>query len=353
MKLIIDCMGGDHAPHAMLAGVAQAKAELGGEYLLVGNRPVLEEGARAQGLSLDGYEILHAEDILTMEDEPMAVMREKKGSSMALALRALAEGKGDAVVSCGNTGALFSGATLIVKRAKGVHRAAIASLLPFQPPLLLLDSGANVTVRPDFLPQFAIMGSAYMKALYGMENPRVGLLNNGTESHKGTPLQTEAYALLSACPSVNFVGNVEANSLPFDVCDVVVTDGFTGNVTLKAYEGMGKLFMKRMKSIFTSSPLTKLGALTIRKHIGQLKHDFDVREHGGSPILGVRKPVIKAHGSSDAKAFKNAIRQAMTLAQSGALDHMQDDVAASAEELTKALEKLHTERNEGGADDGT
>ena len=266
---------------------------------------------------------------------------------MSMALRALSEGKGDAVVSCGNTGALFAGATLIVRRAKGVHRAAIASLLPFQPPLLLLDAGANVTIRPDFLPQFAIMGSAYMKALYGMDKPRVGLLNNGTESHKGTPVQTEAYALLSACPAIDFVGNVEANSLPFDVCDVVVTDGFTGNITLKAFEGMGKLFMKRMKGIFKSSLLSRLGSLTIRKHLGQLKHDFDVREHGGSPILGLRKPVIKAHGSSDAKAFKNAIRQAMTLASSGALEKMQEDLAAvppaSAPESTPQKEDNPTD----------
>lgn len=329
MKIIIDCMGGDNAPHEMLKGVAQAKAELGGEYLLVGHEAQLKTCAAELGISLDGYEILHAEQVVTMEDDAMAPMREKKDSSMSLALRALADGKGDAVVSCGNTGALFSGATLIVRRAKGVHRAAIASLLPFQPPLLLLDAGANVTIRPDFLPQFAIMGSAYMKALYGLEKPRVGLLNNGSEAHKGTPVQTEAHTLLSVCPSVHFVGNVEANSLPFDVCDVVVTDGFTGNITLKAVEGMGKLFMTRMKEIYTSSLSSKLGYLAVKGQVGQLKRDFDVREHGGSPILGLRKPVIKAHGSSDAKAFKNAIRQALTLSASGALTKMQEDIVAA------------------------
>lgn len=330
MKIIIDCMGGDNAPVEMLKGVAQATRELGGEYLLVGHEETLKKCATELGISLDTYEILHADEVVTMEDDAMATMREKKNSSMSLALRALAEGRGDAMVSCGNTGALFSGATLIVKRAKGVHRAAIASLLPFQPPLLLLDAGANVTIRPDFLPQFAIMGSAYMKALYGTQNPRVGLLNNGTEEHKGTPIQTEAYGLLSTTQNINFVGNVEANRLPFDVCDVVVTDGFTGNITLKSFEGMGKLFMKRMKNIFMSSLLSKIGALTIRKHIGQLKHDFDVKEHGGSPILGLRKLVIKAHGSSDARAFKNAIRQAMTLAGSGAIERMQQDIASEA-----------------------
>jgi glycerol-3-phosphate acyltransferase PlsX len=166
--------------------------------------------------------------------------------------------------------------------------------------------------------QFATMGSAYMKAIYGLEKPRVGLLNNGTEEHKGTPLQTEAYQLLKACPDINFVGNVESGTMPFDVCDVLVTDGFTGNVLLKSLEGMGKLVMTRMKGIFYATPLTKLAALTVKKPFTKFKKDFDVKEHGGSPILGLRKPVIKAHGSSDAKAFKSAIRLAMRFAESGA-----------------------------------
>ena len=160
--------------------------------------------------------------------------------------------------------------------------------------------------------------TAYMKAIYGLDKPRVGLLNNGTEEHKGTPLQTEAYQLLKNCPDVNFVGNVESGMIPFDVCDVLVTDGFTGNVLLKSLEGMGKLVMTRMKGIFYATPLTKLAALTVKKPFTQFKKDFDVKEHGGSPILGLRKPVIKAHGSSDAKAFKSAIRLAMRFAESGA-----------------------------------
>jgi glycerol-3-phosphate acyltransferase PlsX len=317
MKLIIDCMGGDNAPLEMLKGVVAAKAELGGEYLLVGHKAQLESLAQENGLDLSGFEILHAESVITMEDESMA-FREKKDSSMTMALRALANGEGDALVSCGNTGALFAGASLTVRRIRGVHRAALAAMLPFQPPVLLLDCGANVTVQPDFLVQFATMGSAYMKAIYGLEKPRVGLLNNGTEEHKGTPLQTEAYQLLKACPDINFVGNVESGTMPFDVCDVLVTDGFTGNVLLKSLEGMGKLVMTRMKGIFYATPLTKLAALTVKKPFTKFKKDFDVKEHGGSPILGLRKPVIKAHGSSDAKAFKSAIRLAMRFAESGA-----------------------------------
>ena len=319
MKMIIDCMGGDNAPLEMLKGVVDAKAELGGEYLLVGHKEQLETVARENGLNISGFEILHAETVVTMEDDAMA-FREKKDSSMTMALKALANGEGDAMVSCGNTGALFAGASLTVRRIKGVHRAALAAVLPFNPPVLLLDCGANVTVQPDFLPQFATMGTAYMKALYGLENPRVGLLNNGAEEHKGTPLQTEAHQLLKNCSDINFVGNVEGNQIAFNACDVLVTDGFTGNVCLKTLEGMGKMFSARMKGIFYSSLLTKLGALTVKKPFMQFKKDFDAKEHGGSPILGLRKPVIKAHGSSDARAFKSAIRQALRFAESGATE---------------------------------
>ena len=319
MRMIVDCMGGDHAPLEMLKGVVDAKAELGGEYLLVGHKTRLETLAKENGLDISGFEILHAETVITMEDDAMA-FREKKDSSMTLALRALANGEGDAMVSCGNTGTLFAGASLTVRRIKGVHRAALAAVLPFNPPMLLLDCGANVTVQPDFLVQFATMGSAYMKALYGLENPRVGLLNNGAEEHKGTPIQSEAYQLLKACPDINFVGNVEGNRAAFDACDVLVTDGFTGNVFLKTLEGMGKMFATRMKGIFYSSLMTKLAALAVKKPFMQFKKEMDVKEHGGSPILGLRKPVIKAHGSSDARAFKNAIRQAMRFAESGATE---------------------------------
>ena len=329
MRMIVDCMGGDKAPLEMLKGVIDAKAELGGEYLLVGHREILESTAKENGLDLTGLEILHAETVVTMEDDSMA-FREKKDSSMTLALRALANGEGDAMVSCGNTGALFAGASLTVRRIKGVHRAALAALLPFNPPVLLLDCGANVTVQPDFLVQFATMGTAYMKALYGLENPRVGLLNNGAEEHKGTPLQTEAYQLLKACPDINFVGNVEGNRVAFDACDVLVTDGYTGNVLLKTMEGMGKMFANRMKGIFYSSLLTKLAALTVKKPFMQFKKEMDVKEHGGSPILGLRKPVIKAHGSSDARAFKNAIRQAMRFAESGATETIEGILGAES-----------------------
>ncbi len=329
MKLIIDCMGGDHAPEEMLAGVVAAHKERAADcqFLLVGNENIIKTVAAERGYDLTPFEIRHTESVITMDDDAMAWRTDKKDASMTVALRALADGEGDAVVSCSNTGALFAGATMITRRAKGVHRAAIGTLLPFDPPLLLLDSGANVIVQPDFLVQFAVMGTAYMKALYGLDKPRVGLINNGTEEHKGTELQQQAHALLSACPNINFIGNVEAGSLPLGVCDIAVADGFTGNITLKAFEGMGKLFSKKLKGVFKGFGGV-LAYLLLRKKIKELKKSFDASEIGGSPILGLRKPVIKAHGSSREKAFKNAIYQAMTLASSGALEQMQADMAA-------------------------
>ncbi len=339
MKLIIDCMGGDHAPGEMLAGVIAARKEYGGDYILIGDETALKQIAVERGYDLTPFEIRHTPIVITMEDDAMAWRTEKKDASMSLALRALADGEGDAVVSCGNTGALFAGATMLVRRAKGVHRAAIGTVLPFQPPVLLLDSGANVTVQPNFLVQFAVMGTAYMKAAYGMENPRVGLLNNGTEPTKGTELQQEAHALLSACPGINFVGNVEAGSLPHGACDIVVTDGFSGNVALKSFEGMGKLFSSRLRGVFQSGIGGGLAYLLVKKQIKQMRRDFDASEIGGSPILGVRKPVIKAHGSSQRKAFKNAIRQAMMLAESGALDEMQTAMAVLTAETATANPK--------------
>ena len=339
MKIIIDCMGGDHAPHEMLAGVVAAYKERAAHcsFLLVGNETAIRAVAAERGYDLTPFEIRHTDSVITMDDDAMAWRKDKKDASMTVALRALSDGEGDAVVSCSNTGALFAGATMIVRRAKGVHRAAIGTLLPFEPPLLLLDSGANVTVHPDFLVQFAVMGTAYMKALYCLDAPRVGLLNNGTEEHKGTDLQQQAYALLSNCPEINFIGNVEAGSLPHGVCDIVVTDGFTGNVTLKAFEGMGKLFSKKLKGVFKSGLGGALAYLLLRKKIKELRRGFDASEIGGSPILGLRKPVIKAHGSSKEKAFKNAIYQAMILAESGALEQMQADLAL-LEEASKAVE---------------
>lgn len=327
-KIIVDMMGGDLAPVETVKGVQMAAKELAAELILVGDREQLLSVAKAEGISLEGFRIVHASEVITMEDDATAVMRGKPDSSMSVGLRLLAQGEGDAFVSTGNTGALFTGASLIVRRQKGVRRPAIAALLPMNPPVLLLDSGANVSVTADYLEQFAIMGAAYMKKLHGVENPRVGLLNNGVEQTKGTDLQKEAYALLSQNPDLNFVGNVEGNRVMTDTCDVLVTDGFTGNVLLKTMEGMGSMMLKTVKQLFLTNLKTKIGALFVKSQVSVVKKNFDTREFGGAPILGIAKPVIKAHGSSDAKAFKNAIRQALAAAESDLTEEISSSMAA-------------------------
>lgn len=318
MRIIVDVMGGDNAPLETVKGVCDAAAEFTASYILVGDKNQIERVAEENSLDMSRFEIVHTETVLTMEDEPLSVMRSKSDSSMSVALRMLADGKGDALVSSGNTGALFTGATLIVRKIKGINRAALSSVLPMNPPLLLLDCGANISVTDECLEQFAVMGSAYMKKMYGLEAPRVGLLNNGAESHKGTQLELDAYKRLCVRDGINFVGNVEANLLPFDACDVLVTDGFTGNILLKSTEGMGKLMMHTMKDIYGGA-LGKISALAVKKKLDGVKKNFDATEHGGAPLLGISRPVIKAHGSSNAKAFKNAIRQAINYCNSGLL----------------------------------
>ena len=319
MIVIVDCMGGDKAPLEVVKGAYAASLEYNANFILVGDREEILRIADAEGYDLRRFDIVDAPMTIEMTDPPLAVMKAKKESSMNVALTMLAEGKGDALVSTGNTGALFTGATLIVRKIKGIKRPAIVSILPMSPPVLLLDSGANIQVTPAYLEQFAIMGSIYMHKIYGLSAPRVGLLNNGAEETKGTELQLEAYKLLSESPSINFVGNIEANMVPKDACDVLVTDGFTGNILLKSIEGMGKMMLRTMKDIFYADMMAKISGLLIKKKLSEVKALFDPNEYGGAPVLGIAKPVIKAHGSSNAKAVKNAIRQAIAYAESGVI----------------------------------
>lgn len=292
------------------------------DYTMVGDKDAIEKVAKENSLDLSAFEIVDAKGVVEMTDDPITVVRKKGDSSMVVGLRLLADGKGDAFVSTGNTGALFTGATLIVRRLRGIKRAGIAALLPLSTPVLLLDSGANVTVTPECLEDFAMMGSVYMKKAFGIDNPRVGLLNNGSEECKGTELQLNTYKLLKNNENINFVGNIEANKVPFDACDVLVTDGFSGNILLKSIEGVGKLMLGAMKGLFYKDFTTKIAGLMVKKHVGELKRKFDPAEHGGAPLLGFKKPVIKAHGNSNAKAFANAIRQAHAYASSGITDNI-------------------------------
>lgn len=333
MKIIVDVMGGDKAPAETVKGAIAAYGELAASdvsFVWVGNREDIERVAKEESFDLSLVEVVHTETVITMEDDPMSVSRAKKASSMSVGLRMLAEGKGDAFVSTGNTGALFTGATLIVRKVKGIQRAGIGTVLPCVNPVLLMDSGANVTVTEENLEQFGVIGSAYMRKMFDLQAPRVGLLNNGTEACKGTELQQAAYGLLAANDTLNFVGNIEGSALPFDNCDVVVTDGFTGNILLKSMEGVGKMILGKLKGVFYTNALTKLSALMVKPRMKQMKKELDPNERGGAPILGISKPVIKAHGSSDAKAFKNAIRQAAEYASSGAIEEIAREAEAYA-----------------------
>ena len=341
MKLIIDIMSGDNAPVETLLGVAKAQNQAFSEgvgYVLVGDENKIKAIAEEHKIDLSGFDIRHTDEVLTMEDDPMSVMRAKKNSSLGMALRLLAAGEGDAMVSCGNTGALFCGASLIVKRVKGIQRAAIGAIIPLTKPLMLLDSGASVKPNEDYMHGFAIMGSAYMRAFYGVDMPRVALVNNGAEEHKGTELQQVAYVKLKESKFINFVGNVEGNKLPFDACDVAVADGFTGNVVLKTIEGMGKMMSAELKAMFKDGLGGILAYLLMRNKLKAFKKRFDAKEHGGAPILGISKTVIKAHGSSDAKAFSNAIRQAVKCVNTGVVDVIAAEAAKLEESKTEVNE---------------
>lgn len=307
-KIIVDAFGGDNAPLEVIKGCEMAVKELGAEIILTGSESKIKKCASENGISLDGIKIVHTDDVFDIHDEPKEIIKSGKNTSMAIGMQLLADDKGDAFVSAGSTGALVMGATFIVKRIKGIKRVAPAPILPADKgSFILLDAGANTECRPEMLVQFAIMGSAYMERVMGMKNPKVALLNIGAEETKGRELETETYKLLQKS-GLNFVGNIEARDIPKGECQVVVTDGFTGNIVLKLYEGMGSFFSKKMKWLY--SGIGTVGALFSLNKIKTFKKQMDYRETGGSALMGVRKPVIKAHGSSDAKAFFNAIRQA-------------------------------------------
>ena len=323
MDIIIDAMGGDNAPKEIVEGAVLASQKYKSKLILVGNQPVIEKHLRECGADTRALEIVHTEGVITMEDDPLSVVRAKKESSMGVGLRMLKE-SGDAFVSAGNTGALHAGSSLIIRPIKGVQRSGIATILPFERPVLMMDCGANVNVTADYLVQWALMGSIYMKNVHGVETPEVGLLNNGTEEHKGTQIQIDAYQKLKASEFIKFAGNIEGKEVPNAPCDVLVTDGFTGNVTLKLVEGMAKFLFGTLKDMFTQNMMTKMSYLMMKDQLRQLKHQFDAAEYGGAPLLGLQKPVIKAHGSSDARAVCNAVRQAEAFVKTGVIGQIAD-----------------------------
>ena len=310
MKIAVDAFGGDNAPLEIIKGASDAAKELGVGIVLTGDKDTIMKCAEENSVDLTGIEIVHADGVFDMHEQPTEILKSGKNTSMAVAMRLLAENQVDAFVSAGSTGAIVVGATFIVKRIKGVKRPGIGTMIPGRTrKFMIMDVGANAECRPEMLQQFGIMSSLYLKNVEDIENPEIGLLNIGTEETKGGALQLEAYKLLKESP-INFIGNVEGRDIPAGVCDAVITDGFTGNVALKLYEGVSLNMMKLIKGVFMSSIKTKLAAVLAKSGLHSIKKMADYGEIGGAPLLGVRKPVIKAHGSSDARAVKNAIRQA-------------------------------------------
>lgn len=318
MKIILDAMGGDYAPLEVVKGaVLAADQHPQAKIVLTGNEEKIRSAAKEAGVTLDSVQIVHADEVITMEDDPMSILKSKKNSSMGVGLRLLRE-DGDAFVSAGNTGALHTGASLVVRCLPGVHRACIGTVLPFATPVLLLDSGANATIQPEYLAQWALTGTVYASKILGIENPRVGLLNIGTEETKGTPAIAAAYGLLKKLPGIRFAGNIEARDVPFGKCDILLTDGFTGNILLKYTEGMGSMFFGQIKKLFYQNTVTKLAALAVKKGLCDIRDTFDASAYGAAPIIGISKPVFKAHGNSDAPTVANAVRQAVRYLESGA-----------------------------------
>lgn len=317
MNIIVDAFGGDNAPLEVIKGCRIAADKMDLDITLIGDKNIIMRTAEENNININDINIVHAEAVFDIHEEPSEILKSGKNSSMAVGLKLLSEDKGDAFVGAGSTGALVVGATFIAKRIKGIKRAVLAPILPTaKGHIMLVDGGANIDCRPEMLVQSAIMASAYMEKVKGIKSPKVGLINVGAEETKGRDIDIEAYRLLEKAP-INFCGNLEARELPKGEFDVAVSDGFTGNVVLKLYEGMGSFFAGSLKGIFSKGILGKLSALMVYGKIKRFKKQMDYTEEGGAVLMGISKPVIKAHGSSDAKAFYNAIRQAKNCVEGG------------------------------------
>jgi glycerol-3-phosphate acyltransferase PlsX len=329
MRIAIDAMGGDHAPQAVFEGVKLVLPELNKdvELVLYGDETTIKDGLSALGVTDKRVSIVATTEVVGCDEQPTLAIRKKKDSSMVRAVEAVATGEADCVLSAGSTGALLTGATLIIKRLKGVKRPALATVMPtVDSCVLLLDCGANTDCKSDYLVQFGLMGSAYMQRVIGVSNPRVGLLNNGAEEEKGNELTKEAHQLLKTAP-IHFTGNCEGRDVLSGQFDVVVCDGFDGNIVLKGTEGAAELIMGLLKQGLMSSFRTKIGALICKPAFKQLKKKLDYTEYGGAPLLGVNGGVIKAHGSSNGKSFRSAILQAQKLVASDVTRLLGEEIA--------------------------
>ena len=335
MVIILDAMGGDNAPVATIKGAVRAIKEIESEILLVGNEEIINKhvkdiyGKDSIGEISDRIKIHHATEEIEMTDTPTQAIKQKKDSSMVVGFNLLKEGKGDVFISAGNSGALLAGATLLVGRIKGIDRPAIAPMLPsYKKGVMLIDAGANTNCKPINLLQFAQMANIYLKKIYNIEKPAIGLLNIGTEETKGNELVRESYNLLkekSEELGINFVGNIEGREAFSGEIDAVVTDGFTGNIFLKTVEGLGKLVKRTLTESLKKNFFSMLGAIPAMPAIKRFAKTMDYKEYGGALFLGVKQPVVKAHGSSDDYLFYFTIKQAESFAKSKTIEIMKEE----------------------------
>lgn len=334
MKIILDGMGGDHAPASVVEGAILALKEMKHEIVLVGQEELIENELKKYKYDEKRISIVDAREVITNDEAPVRAVRSKKDSSIVKGINMVKSGEGDIFISAGSTGALLSGGLFILGRIQGIDRPALASIYPIigGRASLLVDAGANSECKPNNLLEFGIMGNIYMKKVIGRENPKVGLVNIGSESKKGSTLTKAAYELLEQS-DMNFIGNVEAREVPKGVCDVIVTDGFTGNVILKLTEGLAWNILQVIKKKFTEGVKAKLGAALLIDKLGGLKQEFDYSSYGGAPILGVKGPIVKMHGSSGANAVKNTILKGIPYVEGNVVGTIQNSVL-EIEEIT-------------------
>ena len=335
MKILLDAMGGDNAPDAVIKGAIRASKEIDSEIVLIGNEEIINSKIKEfygkDNISeiTNKITIKHTTEQIEMEDTPTVAIKHKKDSSMVVGFRMLKEDEGDVFISAGNSGALLTGATLLVGRIKGIDRPAIAPMLPaYKKSFMLMDAGANTNCKPINLVQFAQMSTIYLKNTFGIEKPKVGLLNIGTEETKGNDLVKETYNLLKENADeygINFIGNIEGRDCFSGEVDAVITDGFTGNVFLKTTEGLGKLVKRNLTESLKRNFLTILGSIPCLPAIKKFAKTMDYKEYGGALFLGVKKPVVKAHGSSDEYLFYFTIKQAERFVESKAVEKMRDE----------------------------
>lgn len=326
MRIVIDAMGGDNAPAALVKGALQARNEYGIDITLVGDREKIIDVLKSENTDESQFKIVNTTEVIDNNESPTMAIRRKKDSSMVVGMKLVKEGKGDAFISAGSTGAILAGGIFVVGRIKGIDRPALAPIVPGKKgPFMLIDVGANAECKTHNLLQFAVMGDIYSKKVLGKDNPKIGLVNIGSEEEKGTEFTKETYNLLKES-NLNFIGNIEGREISEGEVDVVVTDGFTGNVILKVFEGVTQTIFDVLKSEIMSSTRTKLGGVLLKPVFRSFKKKYDYTEHGGAILLGLNGAVIKAHGSSNPKAVKNAIRQAIQCVKGGVVEEIRQEI---------------------------